>query len=111
MSINNYRCFLLFLLVLAGLQASAGGRDTVVIKTSAHCEFCERDIVQHLKKQKGVRDVQMAHGSNEVKIIYNASKVSADSLRGTLNGLGYDADGQAARNRLTKFKKQQCTNR
>lgn len=108
---NNYRLLLLFVLVLAGFNARAGGRDTVVIKTSAHCEFCERDIVQHLKKQKGVREVQMVKGSNEVKIIYNAAKVSADSLRGTLNGLGYDADGQAARNRLTKFKKQQCTNR
>ncbi len=109
---KNIFSFLLFvflcnssLFVLAG----AGGKDTVVIQTSAHCEYCERDIVKQLKKQKGVKEVSMNKGSGKVSIVYNANKISADSLRGTLNVLGYDADQRPAKNRLSKLKRENCT--
>lgn len=96
-------------LFLANVQlfAQRGNRDTVEIKTSAHCEFCEKDIVNQLKSMKGVKEVSMKNGL--VKVIYNQNRISADSLRSTLNVMGYDADNQPARNRLSKFKKQECT--
>ena len=101
---------LFFLLLWAGnVSAQKGKRDTVVIKTSAHCEFCEKDILKQLKSMKGVKEVSMEKGSGMVRVVYNSQRISADSLRGTLNVMGYDADEKPAKNRLLKFKQQQCT--
>ena len=89
--------------------ALQGGKETVVIQTSGHCEYCEKDIVRQLKKQTGVKTVNMDKGSGKVTVVFNANKISADSLRGTLNVLGYDADHRPAKNRLSKLKREICT--
>ena len=81
----------------------------MLIKTSAHCEFCEKDILKQLKSMKGVKEVTMEKATGMVRVVYNNNRVSADSLRGTLTAMGYDADDKPARNRLMKFKSQNCT--
>ena len=104
---HRLRCIGLFLCLVA-TSVFAQKRDTVIIQTSAHCMYCEKDIEQYLNKQKGVRKVQINPGTGLVKLVINPSRVHEDSIRVGLNKLGYDADQFKAKNRRERMKKVNC---
>ncbi len=78
-------------------------RMKIVIKTSAECEFCKKNIEKHLSKVKGVRKVNCDYEKHEISLVYNSKKITLDEIKKQLIAMGYDADDQKAN--FDKFNK------
>jgi|688.fasta_scaffold417814_2 mercuric ion binding protein len=81
------------------------------IKTSAHCEYCKREIEAALLSVKGVKKAEVDLDRGLVRLIYKRDKVNPDSLRSTLSKMGYDADDIPAQNKIIQRRKDPCFKR
>jgi mercuric ion binding protein len=97
----RYIVFLLFVSIFAVAQNPRKMKS--VIKTSAECEFCKKNIEKNLSKVKGIKKVECDFVKHEVSFVYNSKKITLEEIRKQLIILGYDADDQKAN--FDKFKK------
>ena len=57
--------------------------------TGMTCGGCESAVKRVLLHTPGVEDVSASHRDNRVDVTFDASKVSAETLRETIASLGY----------------------
>ena len=82
--------------------AFAGEDSTVVIKTSAQCESCQKRIEEGLAFEKGVKSVKLDPDTKAVTIVYDPKKTTPEKLRVAITKLGYDADDMPAEEKAYK---------
>ena len=67
------------------------GRDNVILTVpDMSCSHCEDAIKRAVGKLNGVENVLVDLGSKKVSVEYDESKVSVDTIRVTIEDLGYD---------------------
>lgn len=74
-----------------------------VIKTSAECKFCKKNIEKNLSKIKGIRKVNCDYQKHEISLVYNSKKITLEEIKKQIISMGYDADDQKAN--FDKFNK------
>jgi copper chaperone CopZ len=104
----------LILLLNCGFEVRAQKRQNWVtdsIRTSAHCEYCKKDIETALRSYKGVKKSKVDLDRGVLSVTYASGKVNPDSLRFFLSRMGYDADSLPARNKVIQRRKDPCFKR
>lgn len=64
----------------------------IIIKTTAQCGTCKKNIEKALMMEKGVRFAELDVKTQNAKVIYNSKKTTPETLRKAISGVGYDAD-------------------
>ena len=96
--------YLFFFLILSFSIGAQNPRKTkIVIKTSAECEFCKKNLEKNLAKTKGIKKVECDFVKHEITLVYNTRKITAEEIKKQVVALGYDADDLKAN--FDKFKK------
>ena len=90
------KLFLATMVIILGMvsnQALAQKKDTktVCFKSNMHCEGCQSTLTEHLKFEKGVRDLKVDLESNTVLIEYRDGKNSEERLAKAIEKKGYEA--------------------
>jgi periplasmic mercuric ion binding protein len=84
---------LIALLIATAAQAQEKKKvETLVIKTNAVCEMCEKTIEGNLIYEKGVKTVDLDLETTTVKVEYDPKKTSPEKIKTALTKLGYYAD-------------------
>ena len=73
-------------------SAFAGKDSTIVIKTSAQCESCEKRIENALNFEKGVKSGKLDLKTKSVTVVFDSEKTTSDKIRKAIANTGYDAD-------------------
>jgi mercuric ion binding protein len=97
-----FSCLLFFLATCFAFSQNPRKMKTV-IKTSAECEFCKKNIEKNLSKVKGIRKVNCDYQKHEISLVYNSKKISLDEIKKQIILIGFDADDQKAN--FDKFNK------
>ncbi|MEY4110513.1 MAG: hypothetical protein RLZZ46_868 [Bacteroidota bacterium] len=112
------RCFWVFLLLFflecwtSKIFAQSSRKwATDSIKTSAHCEFCKKDIETALKSFAGLKKCNVDWNRGTILITYNKEKTCTDSVRYFLSRMGYDADSVPAKNKILQRRSDPCFKR
>ena len=89
-------CFATFALA-QGNDKSKGkgkkvGNQEIVIKTSAQCDMCKERIEKALGLEKGIKSAVLDVDSKNLKVVFNATKTTAQKIREAVAKVGYDAD-------------------
>ncbi len=71
-------------------------KETIIIKTSAQCEMCEKRIEDAVLSVKGVSAADLNVKTSDLKVVFNNTKINADAIRQVVSKLGYDADSVKA---------------
>ena len=86
---------LAILLIIAPvtLAAQEKNRETATVKfnTSIDCQSCVNTIMKNIPFEKGVKDVKCDLSTKQVTIEYQPSKTSSDTLKRSIEKLGYTA--------------------
>lgn len=69
-----------------------GGKEKVVIQTSATCESCQSRIENALNDLKGVKSCSLNLDDKKVTVVYNPKKTTVEQIKKTISDTGYDAD-------------------
>lgn len=64
-------------------------RTTIRVE-QIHCESCERTISTALRRVDGVVSAAPSQATNEVRIQFDAARVTEEQLRERLREIGYD---------------------
>ena len=56
-----------------------------------HCNSCSRIITDSLSELGGVEDINISHEQGKGKVIFDNSKIDADSILSAIKKEGYDA--------------------
>ncbi|MBC7864139.1 MAG: heavy-metal-associated domain-containing protein [Bacteroidia bacterium] len=102
MNAYRFKGVLVLIMALFLLQGKAQNarRTEVVIKTSVECDKCKKNIESKLSKVKGVRKVTADYTKHEVKVMYNAKRITLEEVKNAIANIGYDADDIKANNKL-----------
>ena len=84
------------LLLFSALTLSAQDKkgkelSTVRFETSIDCENCVNTIMKNIPYEKGVKDVKCDIPTKEVTIQYQNDKIKPETLKRSLEKLGYTA--------------------
>lgn len=87
---------LLMITMIAGfasdLSAQKKGREVVCFKSNMDCADCEKTLYEHLRFEKGIKDLKVDHASNTIFIEYKANKTSGEELAESVEKKGYKAE-------------------
>jgi periplasmic mercuric ion binding protein len=91
------RIFILTLILLAGsytsqLSAQKKGRAVVCFESNMDCVDCENTLNEHLRFEKGVKDLKIDHASNTIFIEYDEKKNNEEGLAKAVEKKGYKAE-------------------
>jgi len=91
------RTILITLVLFVGVAANqtfAQKTETKVVcfKSDMDCSNCERTITEHLKFEKGVKDLKVDHASNTILIEYKDGKNSDEGFAKAIEKKGYKAE-------------------
>jgi len=93
----------IFLVLLVNIgYAQSQKTETVLIKTSIHCDHCLKcgscapHITEAIRKTTGIRKVKVNPKANTVAVTYLTDMTSPDKIRTAMSEAGYDADGVKA---------------
>jgi len=64
----------------------------VCYKSSMDCANCEKTLTEHLKFEKGVKDLKVDHVSNTILIEYKDGKNTCDGFAKAIEKKGYKAE-------------------
>ena len=78
------------------VNVAYGQQDTVRIHTSAVCETCKEAIEHDLSFVKGVISSELTVENHMVQVIFDPSKITAESIKKEITNIGYDADSLKA---------------
>ena len=75
-------------------QASAQKKENKVVcfKSDMDCTDCEKTLTEHLKFEKGVKDLKVDHASNTILVEYKEGKNTDDGFVKAIEKKGYKAD-------------------
>ena len=84
------------LMMVSGLafvvSAQKTGTKVACFKSDMTCTGCENTLTEHLKFEKGVKDLKIDHVSNTILIEYKDGKNSDDDLAKSIEKKGYKAE-------------------
>jgi copper chaperone CopZ len=72
--------------------AQKGENKVVCFKSDMDCANCEKTITEHLKFEKGVKDLKVDHVSNTILIEYKDGKNTDDGFAKSIEKKGYKAE-------------------
>ena len=82
----------LSLLLISATVAEAQGsrRATASYWVSVHCMSCQEKLVEHLRFERGVRDIDVLIEEKRVDIVYNSRRTDPERLGSAIERLGYE---------------------
>ena len=90
---------LVFLALLLGAtHAQAPKKETLIIKTTIHCDHCLQcescgyQISDAIRKTKGIGSVKINPKENTITVSYKPTRTNPDKIRQAISAVGYDAD-------------------
>jgi periplasmic mercuric ion binding protein len=66
--------------------------EKATIKTSAQCEMCKENIETAVAKLDGVKKASLDVSTKELKVKFDAGKISLDEIKKAVTATGYWAD-------------------
>lgn len=82
----------LILITIGNLFAQKTGNKVVCFKSNMDCANCEKTITEHLKFEKGVKDLKVDHSSNTIYLEYKADKNTDEGFAKAIEKKGYKAE-------------------
>ena len=85
---------ILFLFTVVSLSAQEKNKKeltSVRFETSIDCEGCVNTIMKNIPFEKGVKDVKCDLTTKEVTVQYQKDKTTSETLRKSIEKLGYTA--------------------
>lgn len=82
----------IFLITMGSLSAQKTENKVVCFKSDMDCANCEKTITEHLKFEKGVKDLKVDHVSNTILIEYKDGKNTDDGFAKAIEKKGYKAE-------------------
>lgn len=82
----------LILITIGNLLAQKTGNKVVCFKSNMDCANCEKTITEHLKFEKGVKDLKVDHSSNTIYLEYKADKNTDEGFAKAIEKKGYKAE-------------------
>lgn len=82
----------LILISLGIVSAQKAENKVVCFKSDMDCSGCEKTLTEHLKFEKGVKDLKVDHGSNTIYIEYKEGKNSEENFTKAIEKKGYKAE-------------------
>jgi len=73
------------------LSAQKKGREVVCFKSDMDCGDCEKTLYDHLRFEKGIKDLKVDHVSNTIFIEYKSNKSSDESFAEAIEKKGFKA--------------------
>lgn len=87
---------ILLILLLGGftneILAQKKGRAVVCFQSNMDCSNCEQTLYEHLKFEKGVKDLKVDHVSNTIFIEYQENKNDEKGFAQAIEKKGYKAE-------------------
>jgi copper chaperone CopZ len=74
------------------LSAQKKGREVVCFKSDMDCGECEQALYDHLRFEKGIKDLKVDHASNTIFIEYKTKKNSDEGFAQAIKKKGYKAE-------------------
>lgn len=74
------------------LSAQKKGREVVCFKSNMDCGDCEKALYDHLRFEKGIKDLKVDHASNTIFIEYKAKKNTDEGFAESIEKEGYKAE-------------------
>ena len=72
--------------------AQKKGRAVVCFQSNMDCADCEKSLYEHLRFEKGVKDLKVDHASNTILIEFMENRNDEKALAGAIEKKGYKAD-------------------
>ena len=66
----------------------------VTFRVHLHCENCVAKVFDNMSRAKGVKDLEVSLDNQTVAIKYDASKTSEETLKASIEKLGYPVSGK-----------------
>jgi copper chaperone CopZ len=82
----------LILITIGSISAQKVESKVVCFKSDMDCANCEKTLTEHLKFEKGVKDLKIDHVSNTILIEYKDGKNTDDGFAKAIEKKGYKAD-------------------
>jgi len=73
------------------LSAQKKGREVVCFKSNMDCVDCETTLYDHLRFEKGIKDLKVDHVSNTIFIEYKTNKSNDESFAEAIEKKGFKA--------------------
>lgn len=91
------RIILIALVVMIGAAANQSfaqknTNQVVCFKSNMDCTDCEKTLTEHLKFEKGVKDLKVDHASNTILIEFKEGKNTDEGFAKSIIKKGYKAD-------------------
>jgi periplasmic mercuric ion binding protein len=87
---------LLLIFMLGGfiseISAQKKGRAVVCFQSDMDCINCEETIYEHLRFEKGVKDLKVDHASNTIFIEYVEKRIDEKALAKSIGEKGFKAE-------------------
>ncbi len=74
------------------IAAIKGGKEKVVIQTSAQCGSCQQRIENGLKIIDGIKSVDLNLDNKKLIVVFNPKLISIEQIKNSISSIGYDAD-------------------
>ena len=65
---------------------------TVCFKSNMNCAECQKTLTEHLKFEKGVKDLSLDFVSNTIKVVYKDGKNTDEGFAKSIEKKGYVAE-------------------
>ena len=82
----------LILITIGSISAQKTENKVVCFKSDMDCSMCEKALAEHLKFEKGVKDLKVDHGSNTIYIEYKDGKNTDENIAKAIEKKGYKAE-------------------
>lgn len=82
----------LMLFATANISAQKTENKVVYFKSDMDCANCEKTLTEHLKFEKGIKDLKVDHSSNTIYIEYKDGKNTDDGFAKSIEKKGYKAE-------------------
>jgi copper chaperone CopZ len=80
------------LITIGNLSAQKAENKVVCFKSNMDCANCEKMLTEHLKFEKGVKDLKVDLSTNTIFIEYKADKNTDEGFTKAIEKKGYKAD-------------------
>ncbi len=84
--------FVSMFLFAMGAMAQTKNDRVVYFKSSMDCHACEKTLFDHLRFERGVKDLSVDLETNTVKIVYVANRSDEAALQKSIEKKGYEAN-------------------
>jgi copper chaperone CopZ len=84
----------LVLFIGAAANQTFAQKETKVVcfKSSMDCDHCEKTLTDHLRFEKGVKDLKVDLATNTIKVEYKEGKNSDEAIAKSIEKKGYKAE-------------------